>query len=118
MMLAAAAAVICDRSLDAWITDVEDSDSSTAESSFGRSDFSTCVQCKGVNRNSLYPYCEKCFQVHIDGFGVAMDLHSHLIQKTFVLNRMEGFLAGPLGYLIDLDLSVSVWTQTPLVKWD
>lgn len=117
-MLAAAAAVICDRSLDAWITDVEDSDSSTAESSFGRSDFSTCVQCKGVNRNSLYPYCEKCFQVHIDGFGVAMDLHSHLIQKAFVLNRMEGFLAGPLGYLIDLDLSVSVWTQTPLVKWD
>lgn len=116
MMLAAAAAVICDRSLDAWITDVEDSDSSTAESSFGRSDFSTCIQCKGVNRNALYPYCEKCFQVHIDGFDVAMDLQSYLIHIVFVLNCLEGFLAGPSGYLIDLDLSVSVWT--PLVKWD
>lgn len=117
-MLAAAAAVICDRSMDAWITDVEDSDSSTAESSFGRSDFSTCVQCKGVNRNALYPYCEKCFQVHIDGFDVAMDLQSYLIHIVFVLNCLEGFPAGPSGYLIDLDLSVLVWTQTPLVKWD
>ncbi|XP_066256843.1 E3 ubiquitin-protein ligase Mdm2-like isoform X4 [Euwallacea similis] len=63
MMLAAAAAAICDRSLEAWITDAEDSDSTSLEEpSVGRSDFSTCVQCKGENLNPLYRYCEKCFQ--------------------------------------------------------
>ncbi|XP_050314225.1 uncharacterized protein LOC126748802 isoform X2 [Anthonomus grandis grandis] len=62
MMLAAAAAVICQNSFEGWITDVEDSDSSTEESSFKRTDFSTCVQCKGENINPMYRYCEKCFQ--------------------------------------------------------
>ncbi|CAH1131566.1 unnamed protein product [Ceutorhynchus assimilis] len=62
MILVAAAAAICDSSLEAWITDVEDSDSSSEEMSFGKTDFATCVQCKGENRNPLYRYCEKCFQ--------------------------------------------------------
>lgn len=62
MMLAAAAAVLCDTSLEAWVTDGEDSDSSSDETSFGRTDFSTCVQCRGENDNPLYRYCEKCFQ--------------------------------------------------------
>lgn len=62
MMLAAAAAVMCDSSIEAWVTDGEDSDSSSDETSFGRTDFSTCVQCKGENDNPLYRYCEKCFQ--------------------------------------------------------
>ncbi|XP_060525125.1 E3 ubiquitin-protein ligase Mdm2-like [Cylas formicarius] len=62
MVLSAAAAFIIDTSIEAWVTDVEDSDSSSDETSFGRTDFSTCVQCKGENDNPLYRYCEKCFQ--------------------------------------------------------
>ncbi|XP_030751667.1 E3 ubiquitin-protein ligase Mdm2-like isoform X2 [Sitophilus oryzae] len=62
MVLAAAVSVICDSDLEVWVTDVEDSDSSSDETSLGRTDFTSCVQCRGENDNPLFRYCEKCFQ--------------------------------------------------------
>nr|CAI5861472.1 unnamed protein product [Callosobruchus analis] len=65
MILAAAAAAICDSSLETWITDVEESDNSSLEepSPVGTKGFSTCAQCRARNDNPMYRYCEQCFQV-------------------------------------------------------
>lgn len=92
MILAAAAAVICDSSLEAWVTDVEDSDSSTDETSFGRTDFSTCVQCKGENHNPLYRYCEKCFQVDIDSIRQSL-VNLHGFMDDVILGLFFSFLS-------------------------
>nr|CAI5861471.1 unnamed protein product [Callosobruchus analis] len=64
MILAAAAAAICDSSLETWITDVEESDNSSLEepSPVGTKGFSTCAQCRARNDNPMYRYCEQCFQ--------------------------------------------------------
>nr|XP_023014860.1 uncharacterized protein LOC111504525 isoform X1 [Leptinotarsa decemlineata] len=63
LMIAAAVEVLCDSSLERWVTDCEDSDNSSLDgSAISRSDFSRCVQCKSENDNPLYRYCEKCFQ--------------------------------------------------------
>nr|CAH7714340.1 unnamed protein product [Callosobruchus chinensis] len=64
MILAAAAAAICDSSLETWITDVEESDNSSLEepSPIGTKGFSTCAQCRARNDNPMYRYCERCFQ--------------------------------------------------------
>ncbi|CAH1954541.1 unnamed protein product [Acanthoscelides obtectus] len=64
MILAAAAAAICDSSLETWITDVEESDNSSLEdpSPTGTKGFSTCAQCRARNDNPMYRYCEQCFQ--------------------------------------------------------
>lgn len=70
----AVAAVICNSSLEAWATDAEDSDSSLDETSLGRTDFGTCLQCKSKNDNPLFRYCERCFQVRYC-FEVTLDLH-------------------------------------------
>ncbi|XP_050314023.1 E3 ubiquitin-protein ligase Mdm2-like [Anthonomus grandis grandis] len=62
LMLAAAAAVICQNSFEGCVTDIEDSESSTDESLFKKLEFLTCVQCKRKNVNPMYRYCEKCFK--------------------------------------------------------
>lgn len=69
-MVAVAAAMICNNSLDTWLTDAEDSDSDTSsdEIAFRRQEFATCLMCKTKNPNPLYRYCEQCFQVDIDSF--------------------------------------------------
>ncbi|XP_018327503.1 uncharacterized protein LOC108738540 [Agrilus planipennis] len=59
---AAIAAAICDASMEAWITDGEDSDTSLEEIGLGQTDFLTCIQCKSQNDNPRFSYCEKCFQ--------------------------------------------------------
>lgn len=96
-MVAAAgaiAAVICDTSLD-WLTDGEDSDSSSEDAfEANLTDFCTCLKCKSQNINPLYRYCQKCFKVYSQ--LSTSDLHSsdgfhsdHLfkcIEKDFVFN--------------------------------
>ncbi|KAL1500870.1 hypothetical protein ABEB36_006295 [Hypothenemus hampei] len=65
IILAAATAVICKKNIDNWITDVEYSTSTSSSSNednvSSHIDYSTCLLCKRAN-NSLYPYCEKCYQ--------------------------------------------------------
>uniref|UniRef100_A0AAR5PX34 Uncharacterized protein n=1 Tax=Dendroctonus ponderosae TaxID=77166 RepID=A0AAR5PX34_DENPD len=72
MMVAVAAAMICNKPLDAWLTDAEasysDSSTSLDEIAFRRQEFTTCLLCKTKNPNPLYRYCEQCFQVDIDSF--------------------------------------------------
>ncbi|XP_057667917.1 E3 ubiquitin-protein ligase Mdm2-like [Diorhabda carinulata] len=63
VIFAAAIEAICDSSIETWITDGEESDSSSFENtSINTLGFVTCVQCKSINDNPLYRYCEKCFQ--------------------------------------------------------
>uniref|UniRef100_A0AAR5QEK5 RING-type domain-containing protein n=1 Tax=Dendroctonus ponderosae TaxID=77166 RepID=A0AAR5QEK5_DENPD len=66
MMVAVAAAMICNKPLDAWLTDAEasysDSSTSLDEIAFRRQEFTTCLLCKTKNPNPLYRYCEQCFQ--------------------------------------------------------
>ncbi|XP_072394626.1 uncharacterized protein [Diabrotica undecimpunctata] len=63
VIFAAAVEAMCDSSLDTWITDCEESDnSSLADTSLIRLGFTTCIQCKSINDNPLFRYCEKCFQ--------------------------------------------------------
>ncbi|CAG9832934.1 unnamed protein product [Diabrotica balteata] len=63
VIFAAAVEAMCDSSLDTWITDCEESDnSSLADTSIIRLGFTTCIQCKSINDNPLFRYCEKCFQ--------------------------------------------------------
>ncbi|XP_028133127.1 serine-rich adhesin for platelets isoform X2 [Diabrotica virgifera virgifera] len=65
VIFAAAVGAMCDSSLDLdnWMTDCEESDnSSLADTSIVRLGFATCIQCKSINDNPLFRYCEKCFQ--------------------------------------------------------
>ncbi|KAL1487754.1 hypothetical protein ABEB36_015589 [Hypothenemus hampei] len=63
-LMAAAAAVICDSSLDGLVTvtDVEDSDSSSDGMFLTHMNYNICVQCKERNKTPLFTYCDKCFQ--------------------------------------------------------
>lgn len=64
------AAAICDTSLEAWATDGEDSDNSSIDDvELGPTDFWTCVQCGSKNKNPLFRYCQKCFQVDTISLG-------------------------------------------------
>lgn len=64
--LVAAAEAMYDTSMEKWITDCEESDNSSLDdSAISRSDFSTCTQCKSLNLNPQFRYCEKCYQVDI-----------------------------------------------------
>lgn len=92
MILAAAAAVICDSSLEKWITDCEESDNSSLDdSAISRSDFSTCAQCKSINVNPLYRYCEKCYQVYIE--KIPKMVHTQICM-SFMFDRLETFSFG------------------------
>lgn len=80
--LVAAAEAMYDTSLEKWITDCEESDNSSLDdSSISRSDFSTCTQCKSLNVNPQYRYCEKCYQVDI-----STELHSGCVAYKMALN--------------------------------
>lgn len=71
-------AAICDSSYEAWATGETDSESSSSSRTLGddddddgnnaslqhsKGDFWTCAQCKSLNNNPRFQFCDRCFQV-------------------------------------------------------
>ncbi|XP_076253591.1 uncharacterized protein LOC143192005 isoform X2 [Rhynchophorus ferrugineus] len=95
-VFAAAAAVMCQSDLEVYVTDCEDSteENSSGETSFGRLDFSKCVQCQGENHNHEYRYCEKCFQARKKFYPPRPRRRNRRKRANIKLSTLQNCLSG------------------------